>query len=268
MSVEDQLVLEEVFNKNQLKSKLYEVYKKLGFEEYIESKGVDLKFGMSLLSQMYLRKRASVPTVVGLLAHLYDMDVQRTADELWLAVKAKLVQYVPGNDRELIILHELPDSVASDIRLFQYPLPLVAEPNKVVNNAENSYYSTKKKVLLGTAYHFEDINLDHLNKMNHVKLSLNMDVVKNTCNEWPSLKKRKDGESLFKFHLRQRQMDNYRKYSLVVCDLINEAGNEFYLDHGYDFRGRTYANGYHINYQGHEYNKGVIEFANKELVEG
>ena len=47
---------------------------------------------------------------------------------------------------------------------------------------------------------------------------------------------------------------------------MNMAGNHFYLTHRYDKRGRTYAQGYYINPQGNEWNKAVLEFADKEIV--
>jgi DNA-directed RNA polymerase len=43
-------------------------------------------------------------------------------------------------------------------------------------------------------------------------------------------------------------------------------GNEFYLTHRYDKRGRCYAQGYHVNPQGNDWNKAVIELAEKEVV--
>ncbi len=47
--------------------------------------------------------------------------------------------------------------------------------------------------------------------------------------------------------------------------LVVQEGNEFYLTHRYDKRGRTYAQGHFINPQGTEYNKAVLEFSNEEV---
>jgi len=38
------------------------------------------------------------------------------------------------------------------------------------------------------------------------------------------------------------------------------------LTHKYDKRGRCYSQGYHVNPQGNDWNKAVIEFAEKEPV--
>jgi DNA-directed RNA polymerase len=42
------------------------------------------------------------------------------------------------------------------------------------------------------------------------------------------------------------------------------GGNRFWLTHKYDKRGRTYCQGYHVSYQGNDYNKACIEFADGE----
>ncbi len=44
--------------------------------------------------------------------------------------------------------------------------------------------------------------------------------------------------------------------------------NVFHMTHKYDKRGRTYSQGYHVNYQGNPWNKACIEFADKEVVDG
>jgi DNA-directed RNA polymerase len=44
------------------------------------------------------------------------------------------------------------------------------------------------------------------------------------------------------------------------------ADDRFYLTNKYDKRGRTYSQGYHVNPQGADWNKGVIELADKELI--
>lgn len=38
--------------------------------------------------------------------------------------------------------------------------------------------------------------------------------------------------------------------------------------HKYDRRGRTYAVGYHVNSQGTDYNKSVLELSRKEIING
>ena len=53
-----------------------------------------------------------------------------------------------------------------------------------------------------------------------------------------------------------------------VMEALFMMGNEFYLTHRYDKRGRCYAQGYHVTTQGNPWNKAVIEFAHEELATG
>jgi hypothetical protein len=49
--------------------------------------------------------------------------------------------------------------------------------------------------------------------------------------------------------------------------LVRQAvGNKFYFTHSYDFRGRIYANGYHLNYQGTPYDKASLDFNSSETL--
>ena len=81
------------------------------------------------------------------------------------------------------------------------------------------------------------------------------------------LPKRKIGEAFDEFQKRQKQAQVFYEHSLEVMQAIATLGNEFWLTHKYDRRGRTYAVGYHINTQGTDYNKAVLELAKKEVIE-
>jgi DNA-directed RNA polymerase len=65
---------------------------------------------------------------------------------------------------------------------------------------------------------------------------------------------------------RAKALDKYDRSSKVVTKQVLSLGNEFYLTHKYDKRGRSYSQGYHINYQGNAWNKAVVCLADKEFV--
>lgn len=59
----------------------------------------------------------------------------------------------------------------------------------------------------------------------------------------------------------------FRKFDTDARDvidalLLNDDG--FWLTHKYDKRGRTYACAYHLNYQGNDWSKAIVEFAAAE----
>lgn len=63
-------------------------------------------------------------------------------------------------------------------------------------------------------------------------------------------------------------MKAFEKYDRTAKDVLDHVrihGNEFYLTHRYDTRGRTYSQGYHVNPQGNDWNKAIVEFAKEEV---
>lgn len=111
-----------------------------------------------------------------------------------------------------------------------------------------------------------DVCLDHINRMNSQRLCINWNVANFVKNEWSSLDKPKEGETRKDFEKRVRAFEKYDRTAKGVMELVTQEGNNFSLAHRYDKRGRTYSSGYHINYQGTSWNKAVVEFADKELV--
>ena len=69
------------------------------------------------------------------------------------------------------------------------------------------------------------------------------------------------------FAKRKRAFEKYDRTAKDVIDLLVKEGNEFYLTHKYDKRGRIYCQGYHVTYQGAPWNKACIEFADQEIIE-
>ena len=64
------------------------------------------------------------------------------------------------------------------------------------------------------------------------------------------------------------QWNKFKEQSYMMYSLLASQGNQFYLNHKVDKRGRIYSVGYHLNPQGAAFKKASLEFANAELVEG
>jgi len=148
-----------------------------------------------------------------------------------------------------------------------YSLEGIPEPSKHEILMEpipayNSNYDETmgSRILGGKINHHEgDICLDHINRVNSIKYSLNKPFLRK-YEEAPTFAlntpEKRDQWELF-------IRTSYRKYIQIA-----QQGNVFYLNHNYDKRGRCYAEGYHVNTQGASFKKAIIELANKELVEG
>jgi hypothetical protein len=266
-----QAELERLFNKNQTIGRIrseFENQKQVDFDRYFERNKIDRDFGYDLLVQMALHKRTTLPTLAGILRKHFEPLVnasQLAADMIEQAVLAGLVDWDP-NSRQLIVCITVSDDVQRDLDRYQYPLPMVVPPRKVLDNRDTGYFTSRGSIILRKNHHDDDVCLDHINRMNKVRFSIDFDTARMIKNRWRNLDRPKAGETNEDFAKRKKAFEKYDRTSKAVIDQILAHGNEFWLTHRYDKRGRVYCQGYHINYQGAPWNKAVVELADKEFV--
>lgn len=264
-----QLEIESLFNKNQTIPRLKQEFVESGFEETLISLEIPVNFGLSLLAQMCLHKRASLPTLVGILRHYFQNDPdpsQACADMLLKAAECDLVDWEAVRE-EFVLVFDVSLDVREELERYQYPLPMVIHPKPVTTNRETGYLTIHNSIILRDNHHEEDVCLDHINLMNQTKYRLNMEVARMIHNSWKGLDKKKPNEEVEDFEKRVRAFEKYDKTSREIMEMLVISGNEFYLTHKYDKRGRCYCQGYHVNYQGNPWNKAVLEFYDGEVVE-
>tara|TARA_Y100001968_G_scaffold316493_1_gene344391 strand:+ start:219 stop:1070 length:852 start_codon:yes stop_codon:yes gene_type:complete len=261
--------LEELFNKNQLipriKAEFYSC-KEIDFEAQMEEYDIDVKFGMAVLTQMAIHKRASVSTLVGVLRHHFTYP-QEVANELLKCVEAGLILYDEPLGQFIVCFWPDPE-VMEEIDRYQYPLPMVVQPIHLKDNLDTGYITplcSRGSLILKDNHHDEDICLDHLNRLNSIKFRINKHTADMVQNSWRNLDKPKPGESNQDYQKRKKAFDKYDRTARDVIALVESEGETFYLTHKYDKRGRTYCQGYAINYQGTPWNKAVVEFAHQEV---
>lgn len=263
-----QIELEKLFSKNQLIPRIraeFQNCEAMNFSDYLLEKEIPIPFGMDLLTQMALHKRATLPTLVGLLYHHFN-DAQVTTDMIAKATMADLVDWSPSLAL-FIVKFTISADVQEELDRFQYPLPMVVEPKPLRTNRDTGYFLGSGSVILRNNHHEDDVCLDHLNRMNTIKLTINQDVVRMVKNSWKSLDKSKEGETKDEFDRRRKAFAKYDRTSKDVITLLMKENDHFHLTHKYDKRGRTYACGYHINTQGNPWSKAIVEFAHKELIQ-
>lgn len=261
-----QVELEQLFDKNQLHRRIQQEFIEAGgFIEQMERHEIPVPFGMQVLTEMALRKRAEVKTMIGLLRR-HMGDSQATADMLITCAKADLMHYDPKRG-EFIVKYELSDDVQEELDRFQFPLPMVVPPRPIRSNTDTGHITGKSKSVVLRGNHTEDdVCLDHLNRMNRIALSIDLDTVKMVKNRWRNLDKQKDDETREDFEKRKKAFEKFDRCSRDVIDLLTEHDNRHYMTHRYDKRGRVYCMGYHINYQGTPWNKAIVELADREFV--
>lgn len=259
--------LEHKYNKNQSLPKIKEYLLSILPENYLiaaELVGIPSKFAFDLLAQMCLRKRTTVDVIVGIFHKQFE-SAQETADMLKLAIEKGLINY-DQKRKDVYTKIELPPDIQAELNLFQYPLPMIHEPLKVTNNREMGYRTIFGSIILKDNHHDNDVNLDHINTVNAIPLCLNFETAEFISNSWSDLDKKKDDETDKEFADRQKAFEKYDADSKNVMKIILAMGNEFFNPHNYCKRGRCHTRGYHITNQGTDWNKAVIELANKEII--
>lgn len=264
---EHQMQLELLFSKNQLMSRIKAEFtecKEVDFAAYFDAEGIPVEFGFGLLVQMALHKRADMPTLVGCLRH-HCPTAQEVADLLLKCAMADLVDWSPAL-RVFVVKFTISADVQAELDRFQYPLPMVVAPKEVRNNKQSGYYLNNSSIILKDNHTDDDVCLDHINRMNRVKFQINHDTAVMIKNQWRNLDKPKEGESHSDFEKRVRAFNKFDETAKDVIGVLLQEGNEFHLTHRYDKRGRTYAQGHHVNYQGTPWCKAVVEFVDGEVI--
>jgi len=162
----------------------------------------------------------------------------------------------------LVVVSKIPleDKLIDFILNSQYLPPMVCEPETLVSNFSSGYLTHNDSLILGQGNHHDgDICLDVLNIMNKVCLSLDLEFL---C------KVEEDPTFDIDTPDKRDQWLKFKKQSYSFYDLMQSQGNQFYLTHKVDKRGRIYAQGYHITTQGTAFKKAMIELATMEYVTG
>lgn len=264
-----QIELELLYSKHQLHDVIGEEFKSQGFPEALEEVGIPVHFGIVLLTQMALFKRATLPTMVGVLRSHFKEEpcpAQACADMIRKACEEDVIDWDP-KAQQLVVIYEINQELQERLDQFQYPLPMIEEPRPVTDNRHTGYRTIVGSAILKKGNHHEDdICLDHLNRVNSQKLALNQNTVTLVRNQWKNLDVPKKGESLTEFRDRRKAFIKYNRSSKDILDALIIQGNQFWLTHKYDKRGRTYCQGYHVTYQGNDWNKACVEFAEAETL--
>lgn len=269
MDFENQKMLETMFSKRQAKPLLRrEFTQSPTVMDAIARSNVEPEFALDLLSQMALRKRATLPTLVGLLKDHFisGNTLQRTADELAKCAHSDLVDF-DTRTGQFILRFDVDEGTHELLRQYQYLPPMIVPPLAVTRNRGSGYITIwEDSLLLKNNHHEGDLCLDSINRFNRVPLSINVDLVKKIRNHWKGIDKPKATETFEDYRERLKAFERYERSAYFTISLMVEMGNRFHLTHKVDKRGRTYCQGYEITYQGNCWNKACLALAEPEYV--
>lgn len=269
MSMDIQYQIEELTNKYQLLPRLQQWIDEypFDFEAYAEEAGIPYRAVATTMIMLAIYKRMQPTAILGILNKYFD-EPQETADALERMIADGYARWDEG-PRQVVVVLCMDDKLQQELALYQYPMPLVVPPKHMKANTDTGFYTTNGSVLLNHSHHEKDVCLDHINHINQTKFKVDMEVVHHVKNMWKHIDKPKDGESRDEFKKRRRAFDTYNTATKAVADALHEHAPEgVYFTHAYDKRGRFYVRGYHLNYQGNDWNKASILLAEEETITG
>ena len=263
-----QLMLEELYSKNQLMPRIKKEFTEAfdgAFITFFQENEIPEAFGLTMLAQIALHKRADLKTMVGV-TRVHADNCQHAVDLLLKCAELDLIDY---DDRfqTFIVKYMLDEQTQLELDQYQFPLPMVVKPKHLTKNTQSGYLLTKSSIILKDNHTNDDVVLDHINRMNQVNFCHNMTVASMVQNEWSGLDKPKEDETKQDYEKRVRAFQKYDRVARDVLDLLTQNGNSFYFTHRYDKRGRIYCQGYHTSYQGNSWNKAILELVEEEVIE-
>ena len=188
---------------------------------------------VKVLCMVCLHRRLPLEAVVNIFSH---EEPQTLANILMQLAQAGWLGW--DERREDFVTYALPNEVMEKVFSKFFPMPLVEPPQTLHDERGAAYHTERSSQSVLGEYSGQRTNLDTLNLLNAIPLRVNQAVLATGIpNEDP------------KFHTG----------STKVFSVLKDR--PFWLTWQFDFRGRVYARGYHVNPQGDDWHKAVVEFA-------
>lgn len=193
------------------------------------------KLGINITCMVSLYRRLPLEALVNLFRHENAQDVASTAEAL---VRSRWILW--DADRDEFVTSQLPKDLEQKVFSKRYPMPMTVPPKILVEETDSPYLTEDKSQPVLGEYSDQITNLATLNALNEIPLKLN-----------PAVKAA--APDPFK------DDDKFRRDSAEVFQRLGD--DTIYLTWQFDFRGRVYARGYHVNPQGDDFHKHTIQFA-------
>ena len=221
------------------------------------------EFIIAFLTQLALHRRIKVDAMVAILTKFGS--AQDIADTIELLIDLGLATF-NGISNDLIVVYSLNAEAQDIIAHHRTLIPMIVVPKPATFSNCGMYAVHKHCVTRRIDNWVGDICLESIDRKNEVALTINTDVATAIVNKSKSGIKRKADEEWDEYQKRIDSWDNFCKLGIKDINRIVNYGNKFWLPHVDDKRGRMYDSGYSIKYQGNCYQKGCVEFYEKEVL--
>lgn len=156
---------------------------------------------------------------------------------------------------------EVTGDLATQSALSMYMPPMIVKPETLEQNTDSPFRSIKKdhNILGYFNRHDLEVSLDVINTQNAIPLKLNQAVLAYKKPFHREVLTERE-EALLEpddcYELEKRNWETYLEQQEAIVKILPER---FYLTTKADKRGRLYCQGYHLNYQGNQYDKALID---------
>ena len=193
------------------------------------------RLGIDITAMVCLYRRLPLEALVNLFRHEDSQVIASTAQALTIA---RWIQWDP--EREEFVTSQLPLDLEKRVFDKRYPMPMLCRPATLQEEQDSPYLTEGKSQTVLGEYSGQRTNIDALNALNQIPLRINKAVASQAPDPF-------------------KDDNKFRRDSAAVFQRIKDE--EFYLTWQFDFRGRMYARGYHVNPQGDDWHKSCIQFA-------
>ena len=246
-SIANQLQIEALYHSNNQKDLLKQIIEESGVIDYLQPFNLDsskLHLIKAVILNSLLFIKTTPEALIPSIAPLMNNSLQDSANLIEECIDRYAVLDWDGEYIYTKITYS--KEVQQAINNFGYPLPLNRKPKRITNNYQSGYYTSKRStVMQSDVINPYDVNLDFLNQINSIPLRFNNALAKKV----PLVRPKK-----------QDQLVAHTKFIKHLAHSRSLLADKIYLTHGYDRRGRTYARGYHYNYQSCDWNKATLSF--------
>lgn len=246
-----QIQMEKLYHKYQQIPLLTKLFKE---SDLVPDDSDGSKAVIKLLVHVAIHKRMLVSTAIGILAT--NLELEQAAEIVEACVDAGLVKHV-GNELTAVI--EPDEDTQLQMDQYMFPPPMLVQPKPVTSNKTSGYLTIDTSVMTKKSHTNDDVCLDVINTLNSYKFKLDLNVLK-FSSEYKSLSKRKQGESQEEYSKRFKQWKKFDSSTRELIDNHYTGDVSLWFTHAYDSRGRIYCRGYHLNYQGDEWRKAIVQF--------
>lgn len=198
-----------------------------------------------------MRNKLIAVEIVMLSCEYLELDVYKGAE------RAYVTSVIELEDHELAIIDRQGTT-----------LPSIIRPRRVRNNRDIGYRTFKKSLIMGGKAHDKHCNLHHINRRNSIGFRIEprvRDLVTPVFDETRKVKK-STGKYETDIEIEERRTAWKQKQAELPYKIAPLMNKTIYFAHRYDNRYRTYAEQYHLNYQGDTDDKALIELAKREVI--